>query len=1048
MAVTTPTPNGSLAEAPLEGQLVEVRGRRFVVSGVERSELDDTAQHLLTLSSVEDDAAGEELRVIWEIEPGARTIEHLALPEPTRFDAPARLDAFLDAVRWGVSSSADVRALLAPFRSGIQIEDYQLDPLVRALRMPRVSLLIADDVGLGKTIEAGLVAQELTLRHRARRILIVVPASLQIQWRDQMRDKFGLDFRIVDGAYVRDLRRSRGLHVNPWASFPRLITSIDYLKRPRPLRLFRDTLPRAGESAFPRRWDLLILDEAHNAAPAGSDIYATDSQRTRLIRELVPHVEHRLFLSATPHNGYQQSFSALLELLDSQRFARGVPPSREQLAAVMVRRLKDEVELDWKGERRFAPRRIEPLPVAYSDEERAAHYDLQRYGQLRLAGATDATERLASEFVLKLLKKRLFSSPAAFRRTLARHLESLANATKVRTAPRADEDRILRRQIDAADEEFGDDEALDQATDDALDSSARLFREPTAEESRILNDLATWADRAAAGTADTKARVLLDFLDRTCRPGGRWGDERVIIFTEYRDTQAWLQEMLAARGLASNERLAVLHGGLNSDDRERVKAAFQAHPDDAPVRILLATDAASEGIDLQNHCNLMVHYEIPWNPNRLEQRNGRIDRHGQRREEVIIHHFVGADFDASAPLDADTDVGRLDGDLEFLARAVRKVETIRQDLGRVGPVIADQVEEAMLGAGRRRLDTAAAERAAEPARRLLRFERDVNAEVARLREQYDETRRELRLGPENIEAVVRVALELAGQPPLRPGPLRGTWILPPMAGAWARAAEGLKHPYLDETRPITFDPAVVTDDRVVLAHLNHRLVQMCLRLLRAEVWATGDGARLSRLTARVSTDPALRNPVVAAHARLVLTGAGGARLHEEVIAAAGELREGRFSRLNVGQTTAALQAAADRAPSEAICRDLANHYPRHQEPLRAALEARMGERVEGLRRRLDERRDREVADLSAVLTELRESIEAELRQPEHEQLALFTPTQRDQYQRDLDSLRGRAAAIPQEIERETRAIHERFADPVPRLFPVAITYLVPATLAR
>jgi superfamily II DNA or RNA helicase len=1047
VTVAVPDPAAAVADTPVEGQLVEARGRRFVVAAVERSDLDGAAQHLVTLSSVEDDATGEELRVIWEIEPGARTIEHLALPEPTSFDSPRRLDAFLDAVRWGVSSSADVRALLSPFRSGIQIEDYQLDPLVRALRMPRVSLLVADDVGLGKTIEAGLVAQELTLRHRARRILIVAPASLLIQWRDQMRDKFGLEFRIVDGEYVRELRRSRGLHVNPWASFPRLITSIDYLKRARPLRLFRETLPKAGEDLYPRRWDLLILDEAHNAAPAGNDLYSTDSLRTRLIREIAPHVEHRLFLTATPHNGYQQSFSALLELLDDQRFARGVPPSREQLSAVMVRRLKDEVELDWKGERRFAPRRIRTLEVEYSDDERQAHADLRRYGELRLAHATSNAERLALEFVLKLLKKRLFSSPAAFLRTLRRHRESLATASRERR-PDLDDERILRRQIESVEEEFGDDDAFEQATDDALDSSTRLFREPSPEEVTLLDRLQRWAERASSGGADSKASTLLDYLEGVCRPGGRWSDERVIVFTEYRDTQAWLLDVLAARGLARGERVMLLHGGLTSDEREAIKGAFQVHPDDAPVRILLATDAASEGIDLQNHCNLMVHYEIPWNPNRLEQRNGRIDRHGQRRSAVYIHHFVGAGFDSEAPLDADTPVGQLEGDLEFLARAALKVQAIREDLGRVGPVIAEQVEEAMLGGGRRRLDTAAAERAAEPAKRLVRLERDVRAEIARLREQYEETVRDLRLGPDNIEAVVREALELAGQPPLVPGATPGTFALPPMSGAWARAAEGLRHPYLAIDRPIAFDRALVVDDRVVLAHLNHRLVQMCLRLLRAEVWATGEGARLSRVTARVSNDPALRNPVVVAHARLVLTGAGGALLHEEVLAAGGELREGRFARLNVGQTAAALAAATDREPSEGITGDLAAYYPRHRDSLRSALEVRMLERVQGLQRRLEERRDREIADLAAVLSELRENIATELRQPEHVQLELFNPSQREQYQRDIESLRARADEIPAEIERETASIRARFADPTLRLFPVAVTYLVPATLAR
>ena len=267
----------ALRDVPESGQLVSVRSRRWVVGEVQSRTLpppplepaSDRPQHLVSLLSVEDDALGEELQVVWEIEPGASVIEKVALPEPTGFDPPDRLDAFLDAVRWGAASTADVRNIQSPFRCGIDIEDYQLDPVVRAIQMPRVNLLIADDVGLGKTIESGLVALELIIRHRARRVLVVCPASLQVQWRDQMRDKFGLDFRIVDSELMRDLRRRRGIHVNPWGHFPRLITSIDFLKRERPLRLFKETLPAEGESIYPRRYDVLIVDEAHNCAPPG-----------------------------------------------------------------------------------------------------------------------------------------------------------------------------------------------------------------------------------------------------------------------------------------------------------------------------------------------------------------------------------------------------------------------------------------------------------------------------------------------------------------------------------------------------------------------------------------------------------------------------------------------------------------------------------------------------------------------------------------------------------------------------------------------------------
>ena len=176
----------SVATLPEQGQMVSVRSRNWMVTDVSASTLPperlqtglESPQHLLTLSSVEDDGLGEELNVIWELEPGARVVEKVALPDPTGFDPPDRLDAFLDAVRWGASSSADVRNIQAPFRSGIDIEDYQLDPVVRAIQMPRVNLLVADDVGLGKTIEAGMVALELIIRHRTRKILIVCPASL------------------------------------------------------------------------------------------------------------------------------------------------------------------------------------------------------------------------------------------------------------------------------------------------------------------------------------------------------------------------------------------------------------------------------------------------------------------------------------------------------------------------------------------------------------------------------------------------------------------------------------------------------------------------------------------------------------------------------------------------------------------------------------------------------------------------------------------------------------------------------------------------------
>ena len=1070
MAQATVIRNSVASTLPEQGQLVSVRQRHYVVTEIARGVLpnrplstDGTAeQHLVSLSSVEDDGLGEELQVIWEIEPGARAIDKVALPEPSGFDAPERLDAFLDAVRWGASSSADVRSVQSPFRAGIEIEDYQLDPVVRAVQMPRVNLLIADDVGLGKTIEAGMVILELIIRHRARRVIVVAPAGLQVQWRDQMRDKFGLDFRIVDSELMRTLRRERGIHANPWSHFPRLITSIDFLKRERPLRLFQETLPTEGESIYPRRYDILVCDESHNCAPSGRGKYATDSLRTQALRLLVPHFEHKLFLTATPHNGYVESFTALLELLDDQRFARGTLPDRKQLEAVMVRRLKSEpgLAVRFDGTSRFPKRELDALEVAYTAEERSIHTALKKYTKLRQTGTSGGVEKFATEFVLKTLKKRLFSSPAAFRTTLEQHERTLATAKKKKAVTKPSLG-ILQRQIDRVDEEYADDNEFDQATDDAVDAASRLFREPSEDETTLLKQMKQWATTASS-RLDAKAQVLIDWLKDNLRPNGKWNDERVIIFTEYRATQNWLHERLATENFTQGDRLLTIYGGMDTDHREQVKAAFQYDPKVSHVRILLATDAASEGIDLQNYCSKLIHFEIPWNPNRMEQRNGRVDRHGQKAKEVRIYHFVGKGYKEREKADQDIPAGELEGDLEFLMRAAKKVEQIREDLGKVGPVIAQQVEEAMLG-HRTKLNTAVAEKDAEPVRKMLKFERDLRSQIERLRDQLQETKRTLRLDPENIQKVVEIALNLADQPPLIPAKVEGIWPdpqraacpvfhLPAFKGSWSYCTEGLRQLHTDAIRPVVFDANLAAGrDDVVLAHLNHRLVQMCLRLLRAEVWSTEGKKKLYRITARTVPDSVLRDPAMIAHARLVVIGGGdSARLHEEIITAGGLLSEGKFKRMNVGDVKQALDTAKDVEPPQSMKNILTKLYSEHLDALAKSLEARMRDRLDGMTKLLAEREAKEVNDIAFILTELRKSIEEKLSDTKLNQMVFdgWGDDERGQLERNMDSLQARVREIPAEIERETEAVRRRFADPQPRMFPVAVTFLVPDRLAR
>lgn len=1057
----------SYRSAPEPGQLVEVRRRQWVVSDVLTSQPGESgvpSQNLVTLSSIDEDGLGEDLEVIWEIEPGAHIIEKAGLPSITGQDDTGVLEAFLDAVRWGAATNADRGFLQAPFRSGASIEDFQLDPLVRAIDRARVNLLIADDVGLGKTIEAGLVIQELLLRHRARTVFVVCPASLQEKWRVEMLEKFGLEFRIVDTAYVKQLRRDRGIHANPWTSFPRLIASMDWMKSGEGLRLLRDVIPVLP--THPRKFDILVVDEAHNVAPAGSGRYALESQRTRLIRKLSPHFQHRLFLTATPHNGYTESFTSLLELLDDQRFSKNILPDDKQLAQVMVRRLKTDL-VDSDGKPLYPRRKLHALSIPYSPEERAIHRTLNDYTASR-ERTCEGYGAAGTRFVNGLLKKRLFSSPAAFASTLEKHYATLTQAaTRDRPAekPNPMAERILRKAILKADEDYADDSQVELAQQEATQEASRRSPPLTDEEHRLLNEMRDWAQRER-NRADSKAEAVVAWIDANLKTADRWNERRVILFTEYRTTHQWLHQILATRGHA--RRLAMIHGGMDQDEREKVKAAFQTHPRDAEVRILLATDAASEGIDLQNYCDSLIHLEIPYNPNVMEQRNGRIDRHGQKQPEVQIWHPVdGGDADDDSRRGARSDTltetgdgpahgrmggqvgGRVGGHGDDILRALRKLEAMREDMGSVNPVIAPQM--AGLIEGRRRgLDIRLAEERAAKTRRFVRADRQLKERIAKLHQRLLETRRDFHLSPDRIRQAAEVGLALAKKPPLRPldwpdAPSGSVFRMPDLAGSWGRCMEGLRHPHTGRARPITFDHQVAKGrDDLVLVHLEHRLVQMCLRLMRAEVWARDDVKNLHRVDVRSLPAGDLAEPLVVVISRLLITGADHQRLHEELTQAGGYLKEHGYAReAGVGRISDRLQRATPLRASETLIADLAARFEANQDAISATVEARSRERTKYLRNTLETRKDKEIADISSVLDELQRSIKQELRPSQQPiQLELFSADERTQVRRDNDALKARLRNIPEERRREIDHIEQRYAEFTDRTFPVAVIFLV------
>ncbi|HEY7492328.1 MAG TPA: helicase-related protein, partial [Candidatus Tectomicrobia bacterium] len=408
-----------------------------------------------------------------------------------------------------------------------------------------------------------------------------------------------------------------------------------------------------------RSGTLFILDEAHHAAPASGQRYAIDSQITHAVRDLAPRFEHRLFLSATPHNGHSNSCSALLEILDPQRFCRGVPVTPKHRDEVIVRRLKDDVS-DIQGgfpKRNIVQIDIDGLPEEAPELKLSALLD--QYRELREERLQHATRRTqaAAGLLITGLQQRLLSSIEAFARTLRVHRRTVQRQWDARHTE-VDESRLRVSSLDLLTGAVDSDDERATLSEEALQAEAEAqieaasaatlgplsdlaARELLAREQHLLDTMTEMAE-ATRGLADARVRQLLDWIRQHMCPtlgqrGAAWNDIRVIIFMEYDDTKRYLQQQLDAAIAGSDRaehRMALYHGPTPPAQGEEIKQAFNTDPARQPVRILIATDAAREGLNLQAHCWNLFHFDVPWNPSRLEQRNGRIDRKLQPQPEV------------------------------------------------------------------------------------------------------------------------------------------------------------------------------------------------------------------------------------------------------------------------------------------------------------------------------------------------------------------------------------------------------------------------------
>jgi superfamily II DNA or RNA helicase/predicted nucleotidyltransferase len=684
---------------PQEGMMATVRNRRAIITGVESFDAVEAGRYHIVELEYTDGIGAESEKLLWEAELGTSVLEPSSLPNV--FKDPQMVshefDAMVRSARWSAITPSlpfsgleeDRPPLAAPLFGDLHPEAYQLVPILKALEMPRVALMLADAVGLGKTIQAGMVMRELMLRRRIRRVLILCPAALRTQWREEMDDKFCLPFEIVDRAETIRLQREIGIDANPWRTYERIIASYHYLKQADVLEQFRSVAEPREDGRL--RWDLLIVDEAHNLCPSS---FGKDSALSVMLQQISPWFDHRLFLTATPHNGHTRSFSGLLEALDPLRFTRKTElnqEDRKHINETVIRRLKSEINACYTSQGlapRFSERHVEALP--YLEFEPHEHDLILKFSDFRTAlkqvvQTATHREQTAANFATEVLQKRLLSGPWAFGQSWLAMVDGLQKQTSDKVVSAASIEQTSKAYQEETDDD-NEQESRQRHTSHTIGAWLRQWEEPLSSHihavSTQLDALGvTWvrpglepeayqqevAKKARAVKFDARLKTLEGLLKDQMRQANTWKtDERIVIFTEYLATLSYLEARLRAL-FGEGGWLLSLYGGMKDEARDRVKRQFNDPKSQA--RILLATDAAGEGLNLQRAARYLLHWDIPWNPARMEQRNGRLDRHGQERD-VLIFHFDSKD----------------DASVSFMGKVLRKRSQTREDR-----VVTDQI---------------------------------------------------------------------------------------------------------------------------------------------------------------------------------------------------------------------------------------------------------------------------------------------------------------------------------------------------------------------
>lgn len=559
----------------------------------------------------------------------------------------------------------------APFlslqRTRIVPNQYQLVPLIMALDMKPVRLLIADDVGLGKTIEAGLICSELLVRQKIKNILVVCPASLREQWQDTLLYFFHIDARIISTRHRKILEQSMPTGASPWSYYNYLIVSMDYAKR-----------PEIKNEILSNKWDMVIIDEAHLVARPHdiTNSFSKTTDRYLFAKSICKAAKNLILMTATPHNGYTDSYASLFELLDIGAVTikgNKIEISKDIAKRHVCQRRRKDVE-EWF--RQGKAKNTNPFPERVQEEivinrpkdgiEENVLNSIDDFGKKMVDLYGSSKVAAISYWTLTHLHRRALSSPRALKISLVNRINAIDQILKSVQIADSDEenydtysDATIAERETVTKEHVFDNEIGDLNDDkEASDVTDRFLWGTPSQllvEKNWLEKILQQAELITP-SKDNKLQSLYKEIDAIFT-----GSTHIIIFTKYVDTLEYLQKQLESRYKKAGVKLIAIAGDMNEDIRLDKYTLFRR----ASRAILIATDCLSEGINLQHACNHLIHYELPWNPNRLEQRNGRIDRYGQPKSKVFIKTLV---VDRSL-------------DSKILNILIRKAENIRKEYG-------------------------------------------------------------------------------------------------------------------------------------------------------------------------------------------------------------------------------------------------------------------------------------------------------------------------------------------------------------------------------